>query len=269
MLPQNIQVIKMNPEPFSREKLHSTDDVYILSKINNQFEELYLKVRQKEKRIYTDDEVNSLPITLKNNPHKDEWKLREKSFLRFKEYLTSKKENLNILDLGSGNGWFCGQLSKSFNHFFYCIDVNLYELKQAARIFSTEKIKFIYADIFTTEIRNDSFDLIIINAAVQYISDLKKLLKRLLTHINATGEIHIIDSPFYTDAEVENAKGRTKAYYESLGFPEMSEHYFHHTFTELEKFNYKLLYNPTHPQTIFAKFLKEKDSPFPWIVVNK
>jgi ubiquinone/menaquinone biosynthesis C-methylase UbiE len=259
----------MVTEPVSFEKFNQADGVYLLSEINNKFEETYLKVRQKEKRIYTDEEVNSLPFASESNPHRNEWKLREKSYLRFKDYLASKKENLTILDLGCGNCWFCGQLSKSFNHSFYCVDVNLSELKQAARVFKSENIKFIYADIFTSDIYNNSFDLVTINAAVQYFSDLKKLLEKLLTLINQNGEIHIIDSPFYADDEIENAKERTRVYYESIAFPEMGKKYFHHTFAELNEFNYKFLYKPSPQKINLAKLFKAKDSPFPWILVNR
>ncbi|MCK7529492.1 MAG: hypothetical protein MZV64_74030 [Ignavibacteriales bacterium] len=94
------------------------DGIYILSEINNEFEKIYLQVRDKENRIFSDDEVKNLPFASDSNPHKKEWDLRAKSFQRFKEYLKSKKQNLNILDLGCGNGWFSGQLSKTFNHRF-------------------------------------------------------------------------------------------------------------------------------------------------------
>ena len=103
----------MNEFKLNRESLQ--DGVYILSEINDEFETIYLKVREKEKRIYSDEELIKLPFASKTNPHKKEWDLRAKSFLRFKDYLVSKKEKINILDLGCGNGWFSGQLSKSFN----------------------------------------------------------------------------------------------------------------------------------------------------------
>ena len=243
--------------------------VYILSEINSQFEETYLKVREKEKRIYTDDEVKTLPFATDKNPHKDEWELREKSFKRFKKYLESKEENLRILDLGCGNGWFCGQLSKSFNHSFYCVDVNLTELKQAARVFKSEKLKFIYANIFAAEMLIGSFDLITINAAVQYFPDLQKMLVRLLSLIKERGEIHILDSPFYADDEVENAKKRTGDYYESIGSPEMADRYFHHTYGELGDFKRRYLYQPPSAIKRIRRLITPKDSPFPWIVIDK
>ncbi len=245
------------------------DSIYILTEINNEFESVYLKLRDNEKRIYSDEELIKLPFASDTNPHKKEWDLRSKSFLRFKNYLMLKKGNINILDLGCGNGWFCGQLAKSFNHSFYCADVNLTELKQGRRTFNSEKLKFIYADIFTAEIPEPSFDMIIINAAVQYFPDLKKLMKKLLSLIDEYGEIHIIDSPFYSENEVNDARERTRAYYSSLKFPEMKERYFHHTYEELSEFNPITLYNPASSRQKIKRLFLTNDSPFPWIVIRK
>ncbi len=250
-------------------ELKTLTGVIKLSEVDESFEKLYLEVRDKEKRIYRDDELKLLPFASKINPHIKEWNLRAKSFLRFKNYLAQKKSKLNIMDLGCGNGWFSGQLAKSFEHNFFCVDINLTELEQAARVFSYKNIKFIYAYIFTAEINHGYFDLIIINAAVQYFPDLKKLLESLLLLAKENGEIHIIDSPFYSDAEAVNAKERTKVYYNSLGLPLMERQYFHHTFNELKDSKYKFLYKPALRSNVFRKLFYPDDSPFPWILISK
>lgn len=36
--------------------------------------------KEKENRIYSDDEIKLLPYASKINPHKNEWALRSKSF---------------------------------------------------------------------------------------------------------------------------------------------------------------------------------------------
>lgn len=248
-------------------KFPTDEGVILLSSITNDFENLYLELRKKERRIYSDEEVMKLPFASPSNPHTKEWHLRAKSFLRFIKHL--KKKNLNILDLGCGNCWFCGQLSKSFNHNYYCADVNLNELKQGKRVFGAYNIKFLYADIFTSEFPQSSFDLIIINSAIQYFYDFKKVIDRLLGLINENGEIHIIDSPFYSKDEIENAKKRTRDYYHSISFPEMAEKYFHHTYDDLLNFNYKILYNPQSLKSKLSHLFLGNDSPFPWIVIKK
>ena len=66
---------------------------------------------------------------------------------------------------------------------------------------------------FKVEILIASIDIIIINAAVQYFPDFKRLLEKLLTLIKENGEIHIIDSPFYSEMKWTMPKRRTIDYY--------------------------------------------------------
>lgn len=245
------------------------DGVYISEKENNSFEKEYLKVRRKEKRIYSDSEVKLLPFASKVNSHKKEWDYRAKSFIRFKDYLKNFDEQLNILDLGCGNGWFSGELAKTFNHNFYCIDINHYELKQAARLFGSDRVKFIYGDIFKMELAKNSFNIIVLNSSVQYFNNFNTLIKELIYTLKLEGEIHIIDSPFYENDELSNAKQRTADYYKSIGFPEMSNYYFHHSYKELNDFNYQILYDPGTLKNKLLSIAFKGDSPFPWIKIKR
>jgi len=262
-------VIKLQNSLINLAKYNKDEGVFILSPINSIFEDIYLNVREKENRIYSDSELITLPFASSSNPHKNEWDLRAKSFLRIKEYLKTKKQNLNLLDLGCGNGWFCGHLSKSFNHNFYCVDVNLTEMKQGRKVFNSEKLNFIYADIFNSEIPQTSFDMITVNAAVQYFPDLKRLLKKLTALISNNGEVHILDSPFYSKSEAVNAKKRTMDYYSSIGFSEMADNYYHHTWDELSELKFEILYQPNSISNKIKRLISKVDSPFPWIKIIK
>jgi len=244
------------------------DGVYILSDIKNDFESLYLKVREKEKRIYSDVELRLLPFASDDNIHKAEWNLRVQSFNRFKEYLNIKPENMNILDLGCGNGWFYSQLSKTMNHNLFCVDINLAELRQGSRVFNSKKLKFIYADIFTVDFPIDCIDLITLNASIQYFPNFKRIIDRLSGLLNDDGEIHIIDSPFYPENEINSAKQRTEEYYNSIGFSEMSQHYFHHSLKDLSAYNYEIQYKPNTLINKFKTMFFINDSPFPWIMIK-
>jgi|APIni6443716594_1056825.scaffolds.fasta_scaffold228295_2 ubiquinone/menaquinone biosynthesis C-methylase UbiE len=250
-------------------ELKTINGVIRISEVDETFEKLYLQVRNKEKRIYTDDEVKLLPYASKRNPHKTEWALRTKSFLRFKKYLSQKESKLNILDLGCGNGWLTGQLSKEFEHNYFCIDVNLMELEQAARAFENENIRFIYTNIFTKIFQVNTFDLVIINSALQYFPLVAELMKELFFISKTYAEIHIIDTPFYHINEMMLAKNRTLKYYTSLGYPEMASKYFHHTLDEFKYLRYSYFYNPDSIKNKLSGFVFEADSPFPWIVVTR
>ena len=241
------------------------DGVIVSSPIKSEFENIYLKVRQLENRFYSDEEVALLPFASKNNLHKREWELRVKSLKRFKSYLETLKNKSEILDIGCGNGWFCGHLSKIFSCKFYCVDVNLTELKQAVRVFKNQNITFYFADINENIFQEKYFDFILLNSTVQYFSDLNKLIRRLFEFLKEDGEIHIIDSPFYTESERINARKRTESYFEKLNVPEMIEYYHHHSYSELKTFKHKILYKPKKSILNFIK----RNSPFPWIRLIK
>ncbi|MFZ2323429.1 MAG: class I SAM-dependent methyltransferase [Ignavibacteriaceae bacterium] len=240
-----------------------------LSDMDEPFEKIYFQMRKIENRFYSDDEVKLLPFASHLNPHKKEWDLRAKSFLRFKKYLSQKRSGLNILDIGCGSGWLDAQILREQNHNFYCVDKNLDELKQGAKIFSSEYLRFIYADLFIVKFPRSSFDMIIMNSSIHFFPDLQILMRELFYLLNPYGEIHIIDSPFYDENELEQARKKTFRYYDLIGLSKMKEKHFHHIFKGLNKFNYKILYDP---ETIKNKLLNVafgQDSPYPWIVIKR
>lgn len=74
------------------------------------------------------------------------------------------------------------------------------------------------------------------------------------------GEIHIIDSPFYSEIDKDAAKARSKEYFTKVDVLPMQQYYFHHTYKVLQEYRIQLRYKPNRFKT---KFLH--DSPFPWI----
>lgn len=241
-------------------------EVYYITKRNQSFSSTYIDTRKKEERVYSDQIVKFLPKILSNHRYYNEWKLRQKSTKRIVEYLKIKSKPLKILDLGCGNGWFSNQLSLIPNSTIFAVDVNEVELEQAARVFAKTNLSFLYADIFSseTDVLSD-FDIITVNSCIQYFENLDIILSRLKSKLNKGGELHIIDSPFYTLEQLKNAKERTKAYYLKLGVPEMANYYFHHSIDDLG--NYNILYNPK--KSLLNKILRKKDSPFMWIQLSK
>jgi SAM-dependent methyltransferase len=256
----------MPPEKHPNSALET--GVTILCPGDPHFEEIYLQVRRKEGRIYSDAEVARLPFASKQNPHCREWRLRARSFTRFNKYLAGKGEGLRLLDLGGGNGWFSAQLAREHRHSYCCVDIILHELQQGARLFGGRSVQFIQADVFDARFSLASFDLVVLNGSIQYFGDIPRLLAGLSRLLNPRGEIHILDSPFYAAKDLEAARQRTAQYYNGLGFPGMSQWYHHHSLDELAGHHYCVLANPESWWTRVASRLRLRAGGFPWIVIR-
>ena len=197
--------------------------------------------------------------------------VRKLSSQKLVNHLSNIKGEKDILDLGCGNGWLSNMLSDIDNSNVLGMDLNTAELKQAAKVFLPNKnLLFAYADIFNGTLNEYKFDFIILAAMVQYFSDISSLLENLLGKLKTKGEIHIIDSPLYSEKEVSNAIERSASYYTELGVPEMKEYYNHHTLREIRtNFNAELLYNPKSFMNRIKRSLSKNYSPLYWIRIRK
>lgn len=234
--------------------------IYLTQK-KDDFSDSYIEVRTKENRVLTDEEVGKLPYTTTNNPNHKEWKIRKKSSEKVFNFLKKKNKPLHILDIGCGNGWFTNLLSKIENSKVSGIDINPIELEQADRVFKKENLQFYYGDIFQIKEFEKQFNVITLNACVQYFPNFKLLLDKLKSFLTPGGEIHIIDSPFYKNEEISDAKERTNKYYQALGQPEMSNFYFHHSIDSIVDF--KIRHQPSN--NYINKLLNRNSSPFMWL----
>lgn len=236
----------------------------------SRFEELYFNVRKKEKRIYSDEEVLLLPLVNKDHPHSKEWLIRNRSFRNLREHLKEKNKPLQILDLGCGNGWMSNQISEINNSFVTGLDLHSFEIAQAKKIFQHNKrLTFLAGDLFEdTFFQQEQFDIIVLAASIQYFPDLKQLIKRLNGLLNAEGEIHIIDSHFYSQNKLLKAKEASMHYYRGLNCSEMVHFYHHHLWSDLSEFNFKIL-NRSWIDRFFLKTIKTKRNYFPWVVIYK
>jgi hypothetical protein len=106
--------------------------------------------------------------------------------------------------------------------------------------------------------------VIIFAASIQYFPMFEPTVRQALSLLHPSGEIHILDSPFYHDRELEPARKRSHLYYQSIGFGEMAEFYFHHSYDSFNGFSNKILYNPFSWKN---KIFRKKD-PFPWICIT-
>lgn len=249
------------------QKYPKHQNLYFLTREEDDFEKAYLNVREKEGRLYSDEIVAQLPRLPKGHPHFKEWKMRQWNTERLLQYLQKKEAN-SILDLGCGNGWLTHQIAKRTKAKVLGVDINSTELLQANRLFSNDNCQFAYGDIFQEGLPMYFFDIIILDSCVQYFPDLKQLVNRLQSFLKRNGEIHILDSPFYDEKKVKEARQRSYDYYLERGNEKMKAHYFHHTWQTLQQYNYKILYRPdTFLNWLGRKFLKQ-GTPFPWILIT-
>jgi len=243
--------------------LKKVNNVSYLNQERGGFSSLYLKVRAHENRILTDNQLSQLPYVSPDNSLFKEWSLRQKSAVRFINYLKKKNKPLKILDLGCGNGWFTHKMAKiTPRNYVLGMDINISELEQAAKVFANDNLHFVYGDIFALKDHfESSFDVITVNAAIQYFRELSELILLLKSFLTNSGELHIIDSPFYEPKAVSEARERTRNYYSKLGFPKMAEYYHHHSKEDVSEF--ELLYFPK--KSLINRLRGVTDSPFPWL----
>ncbi len=228
--------------------------------------DIYSRVREKDGRLYSDDVVGRLPDLPGAHPLRTEWRARAASAARLCAHLAQLSRPLTILELGCGNGWLANRLARLHSCRVVGVDLNHFELSQAARVFAgNHRLMLLIADIFHAPFCERSFDTIIIASAIQYFPDLPMLIQRLTPLLSERGEIHILDSPLYPPSEVAEARARTQAYYAALGFPEMADHYHHHLLDTLAGFHPVRLYDPQSPLARLRRLFHLVDSPFPWI----
>jgi SAM-dependent methyltransferase len=229
------------------------------------FTQQYILLRSKEGRIYSDKEVANLPEINNTHRHYYEWRIRKQSSDRLIKYLAKKKKSLEILEVGCGNGWLSAKLASIPFSQVTGIDINVEELKQAKRVFcQIENLEFFMGSLQNEILNDQKFDVIVFAASIQYFPDLKKIVGESLQNLRLAGEIHIIDSHFYRENEINAARLRSCDYYQSMGFPEMQDQYFHHSLDDLRSFNCNISYDPN---SIINK-LKKNKNPFYWIIIR-
>ncbi len=227
------------------------------------FETHYINVRNKEKRVLSISEIQHLPYPGSANAHYEEWKMRQKNIERLLSYLNKKKTFLRILDIGCGNG-FMTHLMAGNNNEAVGVDVNLTELKQAAIAFPGNNLKWYYLDIVNEILPEKPFDIITFGASFQYFKNVDRILTVCKKMLSEKGEIHIIDSPFYSADSKLKAKENSNRYFNKMGVDEMTTYYNHHSFEVFNNYNVEIKYDPN---SFLKKLMRRSDSPFPWIKI--
>jgi ubiquinone/menaquinone biosynthesis C-methylase UbiE len=141
------------------------------------FEQTYLALRLKERRMCSDSEVMFLPDITIDNPHYAEWQLRKESSARLIKYFEKKQKRFSLLEVGCGNGWLSHRLSSIAGCEVTGTDINLTELQQAERVFSNiPHLRFVYGCIESENLVAKKFDFIVFAASIQYFSSFSTII---------------------------------------------------------------------------------------------
>lgn len=230
------------------------------------FEMSYIRLRKKEGRLCTDEELALLPDISSHHIYAREWEMRKESFLRYKKYLAAKPRPLTILEVGCGNGWLSRRLAEIPLSNITGTDINQTELCQAKRVFShVANLTFLHGGLDAAELTGKNFDQVVFASSIQYFPSVKKSIITALNNLSNKGEIHILDSPLYQPHQLKAAAERTRAHFLETGFPEMAERYYHHSIDDLDMFEYDVLYTPG----FINKYFLGRKNPFPWVRIKK
>jgi ubiquinone/menaquinone biosynthesis C-methylase UbiE len=252
------------------------DGLYCFADIEHatQFEAFYLVLRKKEGRLYPDEIVKNLPEIHAEHVHSREWAIRKRSMEKLIAYLSKRPHLKTVLEIGCGNGWLSNQLVTSLPVEVMGIDINEVELQQAASLFHSDRLAFVYTDINNALLPTTFFDVIILASSIQYFPSIQLLLQRLIELLSPSGEIHIIDSPICSsEKEAQARRVNSERYFSSLKVSEMSSHYFYHAIADFNKsktLKHQLMFDPRSFSGYFSrKILRKPLSPFPWIKLTK
>lgn len=230
----------------------------------------YLRVREREGRLYPDAAVRQLPVVAHSDPLHGEWRQRADSAARLTAYLARRPRPLSVLEVGCGNGWLAHRLAQVPDSQVIGLDANETELGQARRVFAERaNVRFVLGDVRCVVPPAERWDVIVLASVIQYVPDLPGLLRRLAGWLRPGGELHLLDSPLYGPDELAGARARTQDHYAALGVPEMAAFYRHHTWRELDGFPAEVLYRPSSvPTRLQRRLLGRPRSPFPWIRIR-
>lgn len=228
------------------------------------FEHFYGLTRAIEKRVYTDEQVALLPGIAAGHAHEREWNIRKRSAARLVNYLQQQHRPLNILEVGCGNGWLSNALAQMDNSQVLGIDLNYTEVEQAQRVFKRRNLNFACQGFDIDKLcTNQQFDVIVFAAVLPYFKSARETIRQALSLLKPGGEIHLTDAHFYRPDELPTAIKACTEYFNAMGYPEMSDMYFHHTLDCLAGWNYRVMINP---RSIISRCIRKE--PFYWIVIK-
>ncbi len=150
----------------------------------------------------------ALPFQDLSGRNEWQWQIRARSFECFEEQLLGILEaqhagGLDVLDIGSGNGWMSYRLALS-QHRPVAVDLLLNDSDGlgAARHYRKGLpglFPRFQAEMDALPFMDGQFDLIVFNASFHYSENYERTLREALRCLRFGGTVAIVDSPFYRD----------------------------------------------------------------------
>ncbi|MCI4669140.1 MAG: class I SAM-dependent methyltransferase [Bacteroidia bacterium] len=244
---------------------HSQKKVHFKSSGNPEFEKAYLKAHSRANRIVSDAELRELPNTFFYTMHRQQWSVRANLCQKLISYLSKGKEEPKIMDLGCGNGWLAANMAQIKDSTITAVDINMTELEQAAKVFPEKNLEFFFGDIYEDIFPKNSFDYLILFDVICYFPKLDRLINRCREYLKDGGEIHILESPFYQEKDIDAARKEKASYYHELRSEDMIDFHFFHDKQILNNYDFSILYRPSWLKSLFNNDLSQH----PWIrIVN-
>lgn len=199
------------------------DEAHDLARFCAQYDALRLEEGwADEKPGYYD----ALPYNDITGRHTQEWALRVRSLAWLFKWLdhTFGDAGLSLLDAAAGVGWMSRILAEK--HEVVAMDVNVGRHGLNAVPAARRSYLALQGMLDRIPMADDSLDLVIINAGLQYASTQHRVLQEAHRILRTTGRLVIMDSPVYPNEQaVELARQRTAAYYDKMGRPELATRY--------------------------------------------
>ncbi|MDR3572768.1 MAG: class I SAM-dependent methyltransferase [Anaerolineaceae bacterium] len=192
-----------------------------------QFIQEYQTVRQAEGRGSSQPEFyRALPFQDLSRRFSSDWHIRARSFQVFLERILTRLERqtgqpLQILDLGSGNGWLSYRLAQRGHH-LAAVDMITNSLDGlGAYIYYNKPFTPVQAEFNHLPFSSLQMDCLIYNASFHYSTNYEVSLKEAIRVIKPHGQIIILDSPVYHHASSGEmmVEERQSQFLEKYGFP--------------------------------------------------
>lgn len=155
-----------------------------------------------------------------------DWHIRARTFKTFIDRFLAPLEKdrskpLKILDLGAGNGWLSNRLARR-GHALAATDLRTGQMDGLGALRHYDlPILAVQAEFDCLPFPRAEFDLVVFNASLHYSTDYRVTLQASLDVLNPTGQLAILDTPFYSEAESGQAMVRERRDYfqQKYGFP--------------------------------------------------